>query len=308
MRFTVFTPTYNRAHTLERVYKSLECQSYQDFEWIVIDDGSIDETEKMISFWKEINKNFDIVYRRVKNGGKHRAINRAVQLAQGELFFIVDSDDYLPIDGLKIVDQIEKSIALDKKNMFAGVCGLDIYSNGEIVGTTYSGTAYLDIPYLDSAKYNIKGDKKEVFYTRILKEFPFPEYEGENFVSEALVWGRMARAGYKLRYFNKPIYIVEYQKEGISNNLDDIQKKSPKGWALFINEQISNMRIPHKEIIFVRLWYYQVLKDTLTIKEICNNLKITKGTLRFYILYRFCKRVLQKLDKLIKRISLGERG
>lgn len=97
---TVFTPSYNRAYCLPRLYISLKTQTYIDFEWLIIDDGSFDDTEQLVREWLQTPMSF-IRYYKQENGGKHRAINRAVALAKGDLFFIVDSDDYLPSDSLK---------------------------------------------------------------------------------------------------------------------------------------------------------------------------------------------------------------
>ena len=110
MRITVFTPTYNRGYTIERLYRSLQRQVFDDFEWIVIDDGSNDNTEALFQTFLRTKNQFPITYKKVSNGGKHRAINLGVQMAQGELFFIVDSDDYLTDRALEEIDKIEKSI------------------------------------------------------------------------------------------------------------------------------------------------------------------------------------------------------
>ena len=279
MRFTVFTPTYNRAHTLDRLYHSLQRQTFRDFEWIVIDDGSTDGTEERFSRILREDNFFKITYQRVENGGKHRAINRAVSIAEGELFFIADSDDYLTDNSLEIVDRVEKTIPDDKKSAFAGVCGLDVYISGDPVGTTYEGDEFLDITAMQRAEYGVCGDKKEVFYTDVLSRFPFPEYPGENFVSEAVVWNRIARNGYKLRYFNTPIYVVEYQSAGISNNFDLIQRKSPRGWALHIREDVACGLLKGKRLKQARLWYYQSLRDALPMRTICAYLHISTGTM-----------------------------
>ena len=301
MRFTVFTPTYNRAHTLERLYQSLQEQSFQEFEWIVVDDGSTDNTEALLLDWaKDNSRKFSIIYKKVKNGGKHRAINYALEIAMGELFFIVDSDDYLLPKSLEIVDRVEKSIPLNLKKKFAGICGQDIYTNGSLVGSTYIGDQYLDISYLDSGKYGITGDKKEIFYTDILRQFPFPEFENEKFICEGLVLGRIAKAGYKLRYFNEPIYIVEYQSTGISNNLDEIQKSSPKGWALTIKEDIECGKLSKNGRCNIMVWYYKSFIHTMDFKSICKNLGITSNQMRYYLIKNNILRVVKKVYSVFR--------
>ena len=95
---TIFTPTYNRMSTLPRLYESICKQTDKNFEWLIIDDGSTDETKVLFDSWKKIKTDFPLRYYRVDNGGKARAINKALELAKGKYFFIVDSDDYIPDD------------------------------------------------------------------------------------------------------------------------------------------------------------------------------------------------------------------
>ncbi|MEH7419366.1 glycosyltransferase family A protein, partial [Neobacillus drentensis] len=203
MKITVFTPTFNRGYIVEKLYRSLQQQTFNDFEWLVIDDGSKDNTEELFKKWMSEENSFPIRYIKYENGGKHRAINRATDMANGELFFIVDSDDYLTNDALESIVEWEKSLS-DKK-LFCGVSGNRGKSKNDILGTTFNGE-YIDATSLERNKFNINGDKAEVFYTDILKRYKFDEFEGEKFISEATVWERMANDGFKIRWFNKTIY------------------------------------------------------------------------------------------------------
>ena len=141
---TVFTPAYNRANLLPRLFESLCKQTYKDFEWVIVDDGSVDETASLFSSNVNDNDNenfnssifpsfnsFKVRYFYQENGGKHRAINRGVKEARGELFFIADSDDMLPPDALEIVAKQYEGIKDDKS--FAGVAGYDVHSDGKII-------------------------------------------------------------------------------------------------------------------------------------------------------------------------------
>ena len=223
MLITVFTPTYNREQLLSRLFTSLQEQSFKDFEWLIVDDGSTDNTHDVVQkFVEEGIVPIKYVFKR--NGGKHRAINEGVKHAKGELFFIVDSDDMLPPDALKRVAEVYQQIKGDRD--FGGVAGVDAYPDGRIVG---SG---LPAPVIDCnsinirSKYHVAGDLSEVFRTDVMREFPFPEIEGEKFCPEVLVWNRIARK-YKLRYFNEAIYIAEYQPEGLTARIVEIRMKSP---------------------------------------------------------------------------------
>ena len=205
VKVTVFRPTYNSGYILNQCYKSLKKQTCKDFEWIIINDGSTDNTEDLVKDWLEEKNGFKIKYIKTKNGGKHRAINKALDLAEGYLFFILESDDYLTEDAIDKVIKAEETIKNNKEH-YAGIAMAKGYSKQEIVGTTFNGN-YIDATSIERKKYNINGDKAEVFYTDILRKNKFPEFEGENFVTEALVWNRIARQGYKIRWFQDIIYI-----------------------------------------------------------------------------------------------------
>lgn len=188
---TVFTPTYNRAKLLPRLYKSLCKQTYLDFEWLIVDDGSTDNTEEIINKKLEIRKSkFKVKYYKKENGGKHTAINLGVKLADGDLIFIADSDDTLPLNAIETVIKYWNSIKDDKS--FAGVCGLDADPQGRIIGSGLPSEIIDDNSINIRYKLGISGDMKEVFRTDVLREFPLPEIEGERFCPEMLVWNRIS--------------------------------------------------------------------------------------------------------------------
>ena len=232
---TVFTPTYNRAYILHNLYHSLQRQTCRDFEWLIVDDGSTDNTEALVTSWIAEDNDFPIRYYKQPNGGKHRAINNAVQLAQSFLFFIVDSDDQLTEDAIEtIVSQI-KSLPTDSYTQYAGICNCRGSSGNTILGTTFSGE-WLDCTALDRSKHGIEGDKAEVFFTDIMRKYPFPEFPGENFVTEAVVWDRMAVDGYLLRFFNKTVYLCEYRDDGLTSQGLDLYYRNPQGYGLYLRQ------------------------------------------------------------------------
>ena len=234
MMITVFTPTYNRGYIIKNLYQSLKRQTVKDFEWIVIDDGSTDNTENLFEIYKSENNEFNIYYEKVANGGKHRAINKGVAKAQGKLFFIVDSDDYLTDDAIEKIIDLEESIGDEQKKYFAGVCENRGYSQNEVVGCTFDSEGEIDITMLERERYGIYGDKAEVFYSEILRKYPFPEFEGENFLTECVVWDKMAYDGYKLRFANDIIYICDYLPDGLTAHYDELYEKNPAGYGLYI--------------------------------------------------------------------------
>lgn len=252
MLISILTPTFNRAKLLYRLYQSLCIQTYQDFEWIVVNDGSKDNTDEVIQSFIIDNK-IQIRYIKQDNGGKHRSVNRGVKKAQGEIIFILDSDDWLLPNSIETVAKVYQDIAND--NSFAGVCGLDIYADGTIIGEGMPQEV-IDSTSIDiRMKYHVKGDLKEVFKTSVLREIPFPEIEGEKFCPEIVVWNRIAKK-YKLRFFNLPIYMVEYQPEGITSYITKARMMSPIASTTCYQEMIG-FDIPLKEKIRSAINYWR---------------------------------------------------
>lgn len=239
---TVFTPTYNRGNLLNRLYQSLCRQNYKEFEWIIVDDGSLDDTSSIVNIIQDKHPygDFSILYYKKENGGKHTAVNTGVQKAHGDLFFIADSDDILPPNALQIVAEVWEQTKYD--NTIGGICGFDgDINDSSIIGTGFPKEVHLlnielsnhiNIGYIDATtrdvrfKLKVDGDMKEVFRTSVLREFPFPEINGERFCPEVLVWNRIA-SKYKLRHIDKIIYLVEYQQDGITSAITRSRMNSP---------------------------------------------------------------------------------
>jgi len=259
MLITVFTPTYNRASFLRNIFECLTQQTFYDFEWIVVDDGSTDSTKEVMKKIVTEHHTFPIKYIYKANEGKHVAINVGVRKAEGELFFILDSDDKLPIDSLETVAKFYSQIQNNQK--FGGVSGIDGLTNGEVLG---SG---LPSPIIDAStidirfKYKVKGDMAEVFRTEVMREFPFPEISGEKFCPEALVWNRIAKK-YKLRFFNKIIYLAEYQHDGLTANIIKIRMKSPVGSMMTYSEMLSlDIPLLQKIKASINFWRFSFCSD-----------------------------------------------
>lgn len=248
---TVFTPTYNRANLLPRVYKSLLRQTNKNFEWVIVDDGSSDGTEAFINQCILENK-IAITYYLQVNKGKHYAINKGLSFAKGILFFIVDSDDFLPADALELViNQYEK---VKEDHSIAAVAGRRMYDSGEIVGSSNFDKLLsnsIDIRY----KYDVTGDLVEVFRTDVLKQFQFPEIENEKFCAETLVWNRIAQK-YKILFFNKGIYTTEYLPGGLTSNIVKIRMKSPLG-AMLCYSELEGYSIPFAQKIKANINFWR---------------------------------------------------
>lgn len=206
-QFTVLTPTYNRAHTLARVYNSLCGQSFQDFEWIVIDDGSTDQTKQLIQQWQQ-EAVFPIHYVWQPNQHKKVALNQGVKVAKGELIVALDSDDSLEANALYDMARTWRDIPAAERAQYAAVTGLCKTPAGRIVGDMFPYDQFDANPLDLQFKFNVKGEKFGCLSTVVMWQFPFPENIA-GFVPESLVWRRIARAGYKTRFVNQ-VYRVYY--------------------------------------------------------------------------------------------------
>ena len=257
---TVFTPTYNRAAYLLKVFESLLQQTFKDFEWVIVDDGSIDDTSVIIDNLQLTNdKFFPIRYFYQENGGKHRAINRGVKEAKGELFLILDSDDILPPNSLERIDFYYQQIK--DNNSFGGVCGYMAHHDGTVIGKGCDigvlDTNSIDLRY----KYHVEGDMLEVFRTSVLKEIPFPEISNEKFVPEALVWNRIARK-YKLRVFHEVVYFRDYLEGGLTDKIVKIRMNSPIA-SMMTYAEMTEFNIPFfaKVKAAINYWRFRFCSD-----------------------------------------------
>lgn len=253
---TVFTPTYNRAYIIRKLYKALCGQINKNFEWLVVDDGSTDNTEFLIKDFVAENK-IKIKYIRQQNGGKHIAINTGVAAASGDLFFIVDSDDYLTPDAIEWMDSEWNRIKNNKH--FAGISGIRIYSNGTKIGGGIDfGTIDAD-PLSIRYTHHIKGDLAEAWRTEIMKVYPFPVFSDERFCSEGLIWGRIAQK-YIVRFVHKGIYVCGYLDDGLTKNSIQCRRNSPEYSALAYSEFMNYPQIPikYKFAYAINFWRFSV--------------------------------------------------
>ncbi|BAY30340.1 family 2 glycosyl transferase [Nostoc carneum NIES-2107] len=209
--FTVFTATYNRAHTLHRVYKSLKAQTYRDFEWLIIDDGSTDNTDTLVKQWQQESL-FPIRYFYKENGGLIVAFNRAVKEANGELFIKLDSDDTCIPEALERFKYSWDAIPKEQKNDFAGVISLSKDEHGKIVGSKFPSDVFdsnlIEVRY----RFKVSGENWWVYRTDVLREFPLLELPNEKYVPELPTWLEISRK-YKARFINE--FLRTYYTSGL---------------------------------------------------------------------------------------------
>ncbi|AKQ54275.1 glycosyl transferase family protein [Bordetella hinzii] len=215
-RFTVLTPTYNRAATLHRVYQSLAGQTFRDFEWLVVDDGSTDNTNQIIGEW-QARAAFPIRYVWQKNQHKKTAFNRGVREARGELIVALDSDDEMTPDALAILDEAWRAIPEAERERFVAVTGLCARPDGSIVGDRFPADVF-DSNAVDMYfRQRIQGEKFGCMRADVLRRFPFPQ-EVPGFVPESLVWWAIARQGYRSRFINRVVRIYHDSADGLSQS------------------------------------------------------------------------------------------
>lgn len=226
---TVFTPAYNRAHTLSRTYESLIKQRNKDFVWLIIDDGSVDDTEELVKNWQKQDNGFKIEYIKKQNGGMHTAHNVAYQNIHTELNMCIDSDDCLAENAVEKILTKWKEV---KDKGYAGIIGLDADLDGNIIGkgfpkemkeTTLSGY------YAQGGS----GDKKLVYRTDVVQQYPkYPVFEGERYVALAYLY-RLIDQEYALAVLDEVLCNVEYQYDGSSATMFKQYVKNPKGFAFW---------------------------------------------------------------------------
>lgn len=230
---TVFTPTYNRAYILGDLYHSLQRQTCMDFEWLIVDDGSADDTKALVASWQGEENLFPIRYVYQENGGKCRAINRGLKEANGRLFFTVDSDDYLTDDAIEKV--IRWDGELPKDGHFCGYVGNRGITPTQTPNRLFPG-GYLDGTALD--RYDqVDGERAFVFYTEVHRKYLYPEFPGEKFLTEAVTWDLMAHDGYKMRFYNDIIWIWEYKDDGLTRAGYRVFLENPQGTGLFFRQK-----------------------------------------------------------------------
>ena len=249
---TIFTPTYNRAYTLNRLFNSLINQSNKNFEWLIVDDGSNDNTKELVEKFKK-KSDFPIYYYYKKNEGKHIAINFGSEKANGEWFFIVDSDDYLVENSIEIIYKYCNQIKENPK--YAGVAGSISHSNGEMIGNGYNKKV-IDLTCANFRK-KYSGDKAEVLRTSLLKQYKFPQFNGEKFMQESVLWYSLSNDNFLFRWFDEIIYIADYIDDGLTKNGRKASRKSPLSKSYAENHIVGSKNIKFVEKMKSCINYYR---------------------------------------------------
>lgn len=237
--FSIVIPTYNRAALLPRLLDSIERQTCDDFEVIVVDDGSSDDTRALIEEWTS-RCPFKVLYFYQQNQGKPAAYNAALNLLHGYFMLVVDSDDILVDDALEIFLQEWRKIPAEEAEKYAGIEGLDAYMDdpqrisGDRFPQDVMDSNYVEMQYI----YKMRGDKKHVLRSSVAREYPFPVVKGEKDMRESTIYCRMSDR-YVFRYINKTVLLIEQQTDGLSASAAKRRDGSPNNFYLSFLELVN---------------------------------------------------------------------
>lgn len=280
---TILTPTYNRAYILKQAYNSLVVQTEKNFEWLIIDDGSKDNTKELVERFINENK-IKIRYYKKKNGGKHTALNYGTKKANGELILVLDSDDFLMKEAIEIINKYWKKYKNNNK-----ICGLSFMR--KINNPVYKTKKFKEcISNTIEFKYNNGNlsDMCEVIKTEVLREFPYPEFEDEKFLSEVIVAGNIAKH-YDTVYIPKEIYCTKYLEDGLSHNWLRLVVNNPLG------ARANNILFMSKDFKFIIRIKNCIMFNIFSIigkKNIFNESKMKIMSILFYIPSYFIAKIL----------------
>lgn len=260
MTLTIFTPTYNRMTTLPRLYESLAAQNATDFEWLVVDDGSSDDTPRLLRRYME-EASFPIRYERKENGGKHTAYNRGLELAEGDYFFCVDSDDLLAPGAVR---QILQAANLREKNR--GIVAYKEDLSGRRLSEEFPSELESCPFYELSLVHGCSGEFSLVFPTELARQFPFPVFAGERFVTESVVYDRISPVCPML-LLPAVVTLCEYQQEGYSSNANAVMARNPAGYCLYFMQRMDVLpSVKGRMISAGKYWCFRFISGNQTLK------------------------------------------
>lgn len=233
IKFTIMTPTYNRGKLLKRLYKSILKQKRSDIEWIIVDDGSTDNTKDIVkSFLAEGKIKVKYIYQ--NNSGKYKAYNTGIENADGELFFCVDSDDILADNTLDILDKKYNNIK-DRTDL-AGIVSLKTDFDNNILSDNLPENEILHFYELRN-KYKIHGEFCIIYFLSVLKNFRYPDVLNEKFITDSVLYDAIDKK-YKMLAVNKVMNLCEYQSDGLTNRIKENMLKNPTGYKIYYMQRI----------------------------------------------------------------------
>lgn len=282
---TVLTLSYNKGNTIRRTFDSLLQQTSFDFEWLIINDGSTDNTDEIVSTF--VTDLFPIRYIKKENEGLNRSFNKGVQLAYGELLFRLDSDDYVKPDAIENI--LKYKYLIENNNRVAGIVFLSVFENDRLVGShpfeeKIKLSNFLEYRY----KYKAVGDRAEIVKTSIAREIPYPEFKGEKFCPEGLMWSRMAQK-YDAFYINQAIYVREYNENCITAAGAKTSINNPDGTSVYLAEILNKIGVNSSTIVMAINYYRYSLRSSFTLCTLVKRVPLSVsaiGLLPGFVLFK----------------------
>lgn len=293
MLLTIFTPTFNRGYILEKLYHSLCNQSEKNFVWLIVDDGSTDNTKQLVEAWRQ-NNVIKIEYIRQKNQGKHVAHNLACEICNTKLFVCVDSDDMLTSNAVKCI--LDYDIREVKENI-VGYCS----RRGDFSGKPRCCNWNADLKYCSFfdlyEKYKFRGETMLIWKTDVLKKYKFPVFSDEKFCTESVLYYQISRK-YPMRLIEEILYLFDYQEDGYTRQGDQLFLRNPKGYAVYLL-QMANLCKPMRKIRWLARYYGWIqvfgldnmMENQVNIKE-----KVLVTFSKFYSIH-YRKKYIQMMNK-----------
>lgn len=236
MKLTISTPTFNRAHVIGRVYESLRKQTNHNFEWLVVDDGSTDNTEELIANFSAQETRFKITYVKRPRGGFNRALNFILSEVTTDFLYKIDSDDYVKPNAVEKI--LEWADAIEDNDDIVAIGIARCLPNGEYIKGSppiVNDEGYVDATNLERKKYNLDADMSEAYKVKIIKNFTYPVWDTEMYAPESPWLNEIALAGYKVRWYAERLYVCDYHPGGITKGSSLLEKNNPMGFAIMYN-------------------------------------------------------------------------
>lgn len=253
MLFTVFTPTFNRAHLLPRLFQSLTQQTVRNFEWLIIDDGSTDDTNELVSQFIDA-ADFPVRYIRQENQGKHIAINTAAENALGKWYLPVDSDDFVAPTCLKICQTLAEETAGSESAGFTFIHAPESFQGNQ---PEYGKKRWFEY---NSYEWNFAGEMIYVFKVDVLRKYPFPVFKEEKFCQESVQLIPIIR-NYQVLYTDHILAFGEYLEDGLSQNLYQRLLNNPQYSMLAVRTKLRIAK-SRTEIDALALTYWDLALKT----------------------------------------------
>ncbi|SHK28752.1 glycosyltransferase family A protein [Epilithonimonas mollis] len=246
---TIFTPTYNRAYILPKLYESLKNQAYKNFVWLIVDDGSSDETKTLVQRFQREN-NIEIRYIHQENKGKHFAVNQGLRNTKTDFFCVIDSDDHLAENAVEEMKELSGKVINNPG--IAGFAFIRLSEKEKIDHRSFGQKEWLsgDSDY----DWKVPGEMMYCCKTKVHQQFYFPEFGGEKFCPESLVYRRIERK-YKILVTDKVLAFGDYLEDGLTSSYYQLLLKNPRSSLLNIRERFRDNLSEEEKMSLARIYW-----------------------------------------------------